>query len=225
MLHPARNLGLAQEHLSATQGRRNRAQPSCSPCRHFSTCHPGAPLPEPFGQCDPPALPAQSASGRLLEPLLGASSLGQRRAQHPRRQSSLRGERGEGRFNRRQISSVDVSSPQKRTNTAIPPQPHSPAVVSCPLRRRISSMALYLSPFSSQNLRVHPAYSQAPTAPGSGQTGGADQFTSGGAALSQPRCACHSSLSALGAGGCPESSLETLLDSVLQHELPLAVRG
>lgn len=113
MLHPARNLGLAQEHLSATQGRRNRAQPSCSPCRHFSTCHPGAPLPEPFGQRDPPALPAQSASGRLLEPLLGASSLGQRRAQHPRRQSSLRGERGERRFNRRQISSVDVSSPKK----------------------------------------------------------------------------------------------------------------
>lgn len=40
-----------------------------------------------------------------------------------------------------------------------------PALVSCPRSFLISTMALYLRPFSSQNLGVQPENSQAPTAP------------------------------------------------------------
>lgn len=40
-----------------------------------------------------------------------------------------------------------------------------PALVSCALSLLISTMALYLSPLSSQNFGVQPENSQAPTAP------------------------------------------------------------
>lgn len=92
MLHAAISPGFAQECLSATEGK-NSVKSSCLPCRHFSICHPGALLPEPFGQRDPPAPPAQSVSSKLLELLLGASSLGQHRDQHQCRLSSLRGKK------------------------------------------------------------------------------------------------------------------------------------
>lgn len=101
MLHPARSTSFAQDRLSATQGKGNSVKSSCLPCKHFSTCHLGALLPEPFGQRDPPALPAQSVSSKLLELLLGASSLDQHRDQHQCRLSSLQGKKGELRFNRK----------------------------------------------------------------------------------------------------------------------------
>lgn len=165
-------------------GKRNSAKSSCLPCRHFSICHPEALLPESFGQRGPLALPAQSVSSKLLELLLGASSWGQHRGRRLCRPSSLPRRKRELRFNRKkrlQQKSQLICHPPKENKYGNSSQTRLPAVVSCPLKRRISSMALYRSPFSSQNLRVHPAYSQAPTAPGSEQAGRendlADQFS------------------------------------------------
>lgn len=114
----SRTPGFAEECLSAPQtwGKRNSGKSSCLPCRHSSTFHPGVLLPEPFEQGGPPALLTQPVSSKLLEPLLGVSSLDQHRGQYQHRLSSLQGKR------KVSYNSIGRKSCNKETSWIFDPQ-------------------------------------------------------------------------------------------------------